>query len=98
VYCGFKPAFVLIKCTSTTGDWIINDATRNTYNPVNLYLEPNTSDADGAYSGSNDFLSNGFKVNTTHAPMNTNSATYIFAAFAAQPFQGDDGYTQARAR
>ena len=34
VYTGFKPAMVILKNTSTTGNWQIMDNKRNTDNPV----------------------------------------------------------------
>jgi len=93
VYLGFRPRFILIKCTSTTGDWWLEDTSRNTYNAADLVLFPNTS---GAESGPNtyywDFLSNGFKIRSTSAGYNGSGNTYIYAAFAENPFK----YANAR--
>jgi hypothetical protein len=33
VYCGFKPAWVIIKQTDGTGDWYIFDSSRGSTNP-----------------------------------------------------------------
>ena len=88
VYCGFRPRWVMIKCTNTTGDWWLEDTSRNTYNAADLVLFPNTS---GAESGSSvyywDFLSNGFKLRSTSAGYNGSGNTYIYAAFAENPFK-----------
>jgi hypothetical protein len=88
-YCGFLPAFVLIKCSSTTGNWQIYDNARNTYNPETLALQPNLTNAESTINGV-DFLSNGFKVRTTDANFNTSGQTYVYAAFAENPFGGSN--------
>jgi hypothetical protein len=88
-YCGFLPAFVLIKCSSTTGNWEIYDNARNTYNPETLALQPNLTNAESTIDGV-DFLSNGFKIRTTDANFNTSGQTYIYAAFAENPFGGSN--------
>jgi hypothetical protein len=98
VWCGFRPAFVLIKRTNTTGDWTISDNKRDTYNPTDLILKPNTTQADISGGNELDFNANGFKVRNSGANRNASGGTYIFAAFAEHPFQGADGVTQARAR
>ena len=88
VYTGFRPAFVMVKVSSTTDDWIIEDNKRNTYNPEDAKLSPNLSTAE--ITGSTyyvDFLSNGFKLRNINGLYNTSSATYIYAAFAESPFK-----------
>ena len=84
VYCGFQPKFVLVKCSSTTGNWYVFDSVRNTYNVLGEQLYPNLSNA-GSTATTLDFLSNGFKMRTASDP--NASATYIYAAFASSPFQ-----------
>jgi len=84
VYCGFQPKFVLVKCSSTTGNWYIFDSSRNTYNVLGEQLYPNLSNA-GSTVTTLDFLSNGFKMRIATDP--NASATYIYAAFASSPFQ-----------
>jgi hypothetical protein len=100
VYCGFRPAFVLIKKTSAADNWMMVDAVRDTYNPVYKTLYPHLANAENTgYAGDDlDFLSNGFKIRGVDSQLNSSGGTYIFAAFAENPFQGDVGYTQARAR
>jgi hypothetical protein len=84
VYCGFKPAFVMTKCISTTGDWRIYDNLRPGYNVQGGTLLANSTAAETT-SAEIDLLSNGFKLRTTTDP---NAAqTYIFAAFAETPFK-----------
>ena len=89
VYTGFNPAFVLFKKTDiTTASWAIRDNTRYTYNPTRYTLYADKTDAE--YTGTAhdvDFLSNGFKPRTTDGLFNSSGATYIYMAFAEQPFK-----------
>jgi hypothetical protein len=90
VHLGFRPKFVMIKRTDTTGNWLILDTSRNTYNVVNAMLNPNLSDAEATgVAGTNnwDFLSNGFKPRGTGALTNASGGTYIYMAFAENPFK-----------
>ena len=93
VYLGFRPKFVLIKCSSGAGtSWIIYDSSRNTYNATTSELYPNTTGAEtNAYAI--DFLSNGFKIrNGTTSNLNDSGSTQIYACFAENPFK----YANAR--
>lgn len=88
VYCGFKPAWILIKQTNTTGDWNIWDSSRVSTNPNQLVLSPNVTNLELSWGGGIDFLSNGFKLRSTEYNFsNINGGTFIFAAFAESPFQ-----------
>jgi hypothetical protein len=84
VYTGFRPRFVMVKCSSTTGNWKILDTSRDTYNGAVLELYPNSSAGEGTATPADmDILSNGFKLRTSSDP---NSAqTFIYAAFAENP-------------
>jgi len=86
VYTGFRPKWVLIRCSSTTQNWVIIDAERNTYNIVNNGLYADLSNAEQT-SNRADFTSNGFKIRTNSGELNTNSGTHIYAAFAEHPFK-----------
>jgi hypothetical protein len=90
VYLGFRPKFVMVKRTNTTGEWLINDSSRDTYNPEILYLQPNLSSAEGTLNPSLDFLSNGFKFRTTNANYNASGGTYIVMAYAENPFKNSN--------
>ena len=90
VYTGFRPAFIIAKKTSSTSDWGIYDNKRNTFNVMDLRLKANSSGADDQSSDNNiDFLSNGFKHRTASG-WNA-AATYIYMAFAEQPFVTSTG-------
>jgi hypothetical protein len=92
IFTGFKPAYVVMKCSSTTGGWVIRDYKRGPYNVQTGELAAQSSDAEATPGQALDFLSNGFKLRNTDAWYNANGATYIFMAFAENPFK----YTLAR--
>jgi hypothetical protein len=85
VYTGMRPAYILVKCSSTTGPWDIFDDARSPTNVASRVLYANTSDAEGGIEI--DILSNGFKIRDTSGNVNTNGATYIFMALAENPFK-----------
>jgi hypothetical protein len=88
VYCGFRPAFVMIKNTSSTGSWVIKDTSRDTYNPSGSTLLADTPDDDfGPGNTIIDILSNGWKCRSSSTYINTTNNNYIFMAFAEQPFK-----------
>jgi hypothetical protein len=88
VYCGFKPAWVMIKQTNDVNNWHIADSSRKSINPVNMVLRANLSNIESPNNTSFDidFVSNGFKLRSTNDELNEGSSTYIFAAFAESPF------------
>jgi len=87
VYTGFRPAFVLIKCSTGSGlGWFIFDAERNAYNVVDDYLVANTSAAE-AVGLDMDFTANGFKIRNNNGNINGNATTHIYMAFAENPFK-----------
>jgi hypothetical protein len=90
VFCGFRPRFLLVKRTDTAGfGWHLLDSTRNEFNVAGKVLIPNSSSAesDDASNYGTDFLSNGFKSKTSATGMNASGGTYIFMAFAENPFK-----------
>jgi len=90
VYTGFKPAMVILKNTSTTGNWQIMDNRRNTDNPVDTLLKPNDNIADQTPSDAKDFLSNGFKLRNSATEDNGSGNTFIYMAFAEAPLVGSN--------
>jgi len=89
IYTGFRPRFVIRKCSSATSNWFINDAARNPSNVVLLRLNADLSDAESSGANSDiDFLSNGFKIRATStAGVNQSGQTHIYMAFAENPFK-----------
>jgi hypothetical protein len=87
VYTGFKPAFVLVKNTTASNNWFIQDNQRAGYNGANYLLKPNTNGAED--TGTHiDMLSNGFKTIVSSANCNGDGNTMIYMAFAEAPFVG----------
>jgi hypothetical protein len=86
IYTGFRPAFVMVKRTDQSGVWFIEDDVRDTYNPTQNFLQPQSSSAELQYT-SYDFLSNGFKIRNTSGDYNFSGGSYIYMAFAESPFK-----------
>ena len=89
VWCGFRPAFVMVKNTGTTGTtWIIEDTARDPRNVVTNHIGANIPNAENFTTGEEkDFLSNGFKLRGTNVDQNASGGSYIFMAFAEAPFK-----------
>jgi len=86
VYCGFKPAWVMIR--RTLGEnWAIIDSSRSSSNPADLFLRADENVLETSAAAKMDFLSNGFKLRGTDTKSNGDGDTYIFMAFAESPFQ-----------
>ena len=86
IYTGFRPAFVMTKSISSTGNWTMLDSAReptNVASPGRLYADLSNGESDGA---TYDFVSNGFKCRETGGP-NNSGVTYIYLAFAESPFK-----------
>ena len=96
VYTGFKPAWLLVKRTDSSGHWAITDTVRDPTNPTDKGLIPSTTDAEGT-GYTVDHLSNGFKLRLSGTAYNANGGKYIYMAFAEHPFMGD-GTNPATAR
>jgi len=93
VYTGFRPAWLMIKRTDSADNWDMHDSARGPYN-VNdwrLYANLSNAEASGGSFGA-DFLSNGFKLRTTNGGWNASGGSYIYMAFAENPFK----YANAR--
>ena len=90
VYTGFKPAFVMIKRTDTTNNWLMYDNKRDSDNIVGNILHPNLSNAQDIQTTANvyDFTSNGFKARSTYVATNASGGSYIYMAFAESPLVG----------
>jgi len=85
VFTGFRPRYIMQKRTDSTGTWELYDTARDTYNVMSADLAANLSDAETTVARF-DSLSNGFKIRTTGAATNASGGTYIYMAFAENPF------------
>ena len=94
VYLGFKPAFLIVKQTDGTNGWGMFDNKRNPHNTVSqrLWANENSSEAGTQLL---DFLSNGFKPRYTNSYFNASGGTYIYMAFAENPFVTSTGIPAA---
>ena len=86
IYTGFRPAYVMTKDITGTGNWTIIDNKRNTSNvasPGRLYADLTNTESPGATF---DLVSNGFKCRENGGP-NVNNVKFLYLAFAESPFK-----------
>jgi hypothetical protein len=95
IYTGFKPAFVMFKGSSFSGEnWDMYDNKRETFNVMDTTLKADSAGAESSNSLFNvDFLSNGIKLRNGHTGINQSGSTYIYMAFAEEPLVGDNPAT-----
>lgn len=88
VTTGFRPKFVIIKRTDSTGDWAVFDDQRDPTSPHNTFNHLNISGAVAESvttntAGGVDFQATGFQsIDSAAADININGATYIYLAIA----------------
>ena len=93
VYLGFRPAWIMTKVTSAANQWNIHDNKRNPDNSVNKFLLADQGVVENTGTGIKiDFMANGFRHADNGAAQNNAGVTYIYMAFAEQPFK----YANAR--
>ena len=92
VYCGFRPAWLMVKRIDVANGWHMTDATRSPRNVIPDILYADQSAAEITNLSELDYLSNGFKIRVGSDRLNNSIGTYIFAAFAESPFK----YSNAR--
>lgn len=88
IYTGFRPRWIMLKRSSVAGaPWSMFDTSRNTYNSTNLELDANASSAESTSGNGMDILSNGFKLRDSVYLNSSSGNTFIYAAFAENPFK-----------
>jgi len=90
VHLGFRPAWIMIKRSDSSGNWFIHDNKRVTFNVDNKYLAANDAAAEQTFTAL-DMLSNGFKLRTSGTGYNASSGTFTYYAFAESPFVNSSG-------
>ena len=94
IYTGFRPAFFLYKNSSSSSEeWKILDNKRDPFNrgsQRNLVVHDNRAESDDANS-IGEFVSNGVKIRSSHNNINESGDTFIYMAFAEQPFVNSNG-------
>ena len=91
IVTGMKPAWLMIKKSSATEEWYMYDNKRTPFNEIAKGLAANLSGAEFDTGATIDFLSNGFKNTGTNTGTNASGATYIYMAFAENPFVTSTG-------
>ena len=97
VYTGFRPAFIILKSVTGSGDgWFMANNKSNPFNRVNKNLFANTTgqeSTNGTAAGDKnlDFLANGFKIRTTNSECNSSGVNYMYMAWAENPIIGSNG-------
>jgi hypothetical protein len=88
VYTGFRPKMIFTKSVdSASGDWIVIDTARSTFNVTNAGLSWNENYVEATSNRECDILSNGFKIRTSNTNLNKASETYIYGAWGDVPFK-----------
>jgi hypothetical protein len=88
IYTGFSPSWLLIKRSDAAANWLLYDNKRLGYNANGYYLLPDGSWVEGTGADNRfDLTSNGFKVRDSNQSLNVSGGTYIYAAFAENPFK-----------
>ena len=89
IFTGFRPAFVMVKCTDSADGWYMWDNKRSPsdgFNVLQYNLLANSSDAQGTSANYMiDVVSNGFKLRDNNVGDNGGGNNFVYAAFAAQP-------------
>jgi hypothetical protein len=86
-YTGFKPAWLMIKCTSHASNWFIVDTTRELIQPVgDKYLKADDTSNESSNANKDiDILSNGFKLRSVTGFHNDAGREFSYYAFAKAP-------------
>ena len=89
IQCGFKPKLVVIKGISATNHWMVFDAARSSFNPIDNHLKWNQDGAETTETYRDlDFLSNGFKIRSDNGALNHPSGDkYVYMAWGDVPFK-----------
>jgi len=81
VTLGWEPQWLLIKCATAVSDWVLRDNKRDTANPRNIVLYPNTSSAEVTNTNENlNFTTTGFQPLTAIQTMNATGQVYTYMA------------------
>ena len=100
VYTGFRPALVIVKSLDSANDWNVQDNKRMSYNGQDSVTQQWNSISSESTIGTGygrDYYSNGFKITNGKYETNKNGETYLYAAWAEDPFKNLYG-GQANAR
>jgi hypothetical protein len=82
VSTGFKPAYIMIKSTTTARDWVVFDTSRDPINLSDHRLDPSNTGAEFNAALDLDILSDGFKFRSDDIDGNGDGVKYIYLAMA----------------
>ena len=85
VYTGFRPRMLFIKNTASASPWCVYDTARPSFNPSYL-VGWDEATAQNTSSYPIDILSNGFKIRTSNATVNS-AHTWVFGAWGNPSFK-----------
>jgi hypothetical protein len=96
VYTGFKPAWFMTKRTDSANSWVMFDNKRSSsggFNEIDYSVNANSNGAEETSSTSSDvdFCSNGIKITEDNGAINASGGTFIYMAFAENPFVTSGG-------
>ena len=90
IYCGFRPAFVVVKGLTAIHNWVDVDKVRQGYNHGNYIMHPNTT--GGSYASDwIDIMSWGFKTVDSDSNVNNSAQEYLYWAWAEFPTVSSNG-------
>ena len=87
VKLGFRPAVIMVKKRDGTENWQLHTTSRNPYNSASnaagnrFFINLTTAETT---QPNLDILSDGFKIKTTDASVNSNNEEYMYCAWAEQ--------------
>ena len=87
VYTGFRPAFVMIKNTSSSAGWPMYDSVRGTTVGNEPTLNADSAGTESSSGDRIDFNSSGFKLKINQTNVNLSGNIYVYMAFAEMPFK-----------
>jgi len=95
IFTGFAPALVICKSIDVDNNWWAVDRARDTYNPADKEITLDLLTVGGEDADMTapmlDFLSNGFKMRCAGAGSPNTDHTFIYMAWAENPFGGFGG-------
>jgi len=89
VFCGFRPHWILLKKITGGETWCLIDTSRDTFNVGGGKLAPNNTNSESSITGGDrcDIYSCGFKPRDGAGQFGGGGATYVYWAFAENPFK-----------
>ena len=94
IYCGFEPAWVMIKEVGNSNNWIIQDNMRDPSNPTTSWLYADIHSSQESDNGRYiDLLSDGFKIRSPGTGTNRDDGNFMYLAFAETSIPSQFGVT-----